>query len=161
VSDPLKHPQQRTRGSALLFIAARRARVCRLFRSRQALEPMIGYLHGLAVVSEPVASGPLTPVEELLEQYRRYLLVERALTVGTAGVYVEAIRPFVASFEGAERVELERVTAADVSAFVLQAKTGDAGANRTYCGQQMSDLLASTGALAGLAEGRPITGTSC
>lgn len=42
-----------------------------------------------------------------------------------------------------------------------EAKAGDAGDNRTYCGQQMSDLLASTGAPAGLAEGRSITGNGC
>jgi integrase/recombinase XerD len=56
---------------------------------------------------------------ELLAEYRRYLLVERALTSGTARVNVAAIRPFVAARAGAERAELERVTAADVSAFVL------------------------------------------
>jgi hypothetical protein len=42
-----------------------------------------------------------------------------------------------------------------------QAKSGDAGANRTYCGQQMSDLLAATGAPAGLSEGRALTGNAC
>jgi hypothetical protein len=42
-----------------------------------------------------------------------------------------------------------------------QATSGDAGANRTYCGQQMSNLLATTGAPAGLTEGRPIVGSSC
>jgi len=42
-----------------------------------------------------------------------------------------------------------------------QAQSGDAGDNRTYCGQQMSDLLAQTGAPAGLAEGRPVTGNGC
>ena len=42
-----------------------------------------------------------------------------------------------------------------------QAQRGDAGDNRTYCGQQMSDLLAATGAPAGLPEGRPVTGDHC
>lgn len=42
-----------------------------------------------------------------------------------------------------------------------QATSGDVGDNRTYCGQQMSDLLVSTGAPAGLAEGRPVTGNAC
>ncbi len=100
------------------FIAARRARVDRLFRSRQALEPMLGYLRGLGVAPAPVAV-PLTPVEELVERYSRYLLVERTLTIETARVYVEAIRPFLASFEQANGLALQRVTAADVSAFVL------------------------------------------
>jgi hypothetical protein len=39
--------------------------------------------------------------------------------------------------------------------------SGDAGNNRTYCGQQMSNLLASTGAPAGLTEGKPVSGSSC
>jgi integrase/recombinase XerD len=101
------------------FMAARRATGCRLFRSRRALEPMLVYLRGLGVAPAPAAAGPVGPVEELLARYRRYLLVERALTTGTGRVYVEAIRPFVAARAGAERVELETVTAADVSAFVL------------------------------------------
>jgi murein DD-endopeptidase MepM/ murein hydrolase activator NlpD len=42
-----------------------------------------------------------------------------------------------------------------------QATVGDAGANRTYCGEQMSNLLVATGAPAGLTEGRPIVGSSC
>ncbi len=52
--------------------------------------------------------------------------------------------------------------AASPEAIVLgQQGTGDPGSNRTFCGQQMSDLLASTGAPAGLTEGRPVTGSSC
>ncbi len=42
-----------------------------------------------------------------------------------------------------------------------EAQTGDAGNNRTYCGQQMSDLLVSLGAPAGLTEGRPVVGSGC
>ena len=42
-----------------------------------------------------------------------------------------------------------------------QQASGDPGGNRTYCGQQMSDLLASTGAPAGLTEGKPVVGTHC
>jgi len=100
------------------FVAARRARVQRLFRSRHALEPIISYLGsvGVAPVPAPVA---LSAVEELLARYRRYLLVERVLTVESARVYLTAIRPFVERFAVGDRVELERATGADVSAFVL------------------------------------------
>ena len=100
------------------FIAARRARVERLFRSRQALDPIIAYLHSLSVLPLP-APVALSAVEELLERYRRYLLVERVLTVESARVYVMAIRPFVERFAVDDRVELRGVMAADVSAFVL------------------------------------------
>jgi len=62
----------------------------------KALVPLLGYLSPLGVlpVEEPVALGP---VEELLASYRRYLLVERGLTVGTARGYVDNVRPFVAT----------------------------------------------------------------
>ena len=101
------------------FLAARRARGVRLFRSRLALEPVIGYLRELGVAPVRVAAGPVTPAEALIERYRRYLLVERALTPGTAKVYVGGIRRFVERFEGPESLEFGRLTAAEVSAFIL------------------------------------------
>lgn len=100
------------------FVAARRARVRRLFRSRRALDPLITYLTLSEVLAASVAA-PAGPVTEMVERYRRYLPVERGLTPGTAHVYVEAVRPPVASFATDARVELERITAADVSMFVL------------------------------------------
>jgi hypothetical protein len=42
-----------------------------------------------------------------------------------------------------------------------QAQTGDAGDNRTYCGQAMSTLIQQAGGPAGLAEGKPAIGTQC
>jgi integrase/recombinase XerD len=101
------------------FLAARRARGVRLFRSRLALEPILGYLRGLGVAPEVVDPGPVGPVELLIERYRRYLLVERTLTSASARLYVRSVRPFVERFERAGRLELERVTSAQVSAFVL------------------------------------------
>jgi hypothetical protein len=51
--------------------------------------------------------------------------------------------------------------APNAAALGQQATSGDAGDNRTYCGRQMSDLLAGTGAPAGMAEGRAVTGDHC
>jgi hypothetical protein len=51
--------------------------------------------------------------------------------------------------------------APEAAALGQQATSGDAGGNRTYCGQQMSNLLAATGAPAGLAGARPVTGARC
>ena len=42
-----------------------------------------------------------------------------------------------------------------------EAKAGDAGDNRTYCGQAMSSLVQQAGGPGGLAEGRPVVGTQC
>jgi integrase/recombinase XerD len=70
------------------FIAARRARVRRLFRSRRALDPLMSYLT-LSEVLAPSVAEPAGPVEEIIGRYRRYLLLERGLTQGTAHVYVD------------------------------------------------------------------------
>jgi hypothetical protein len=42
-----------------------------------------------------------------------------------------------------------------------QAQAGDAGANRTYCGQAMGNLIQQAGGPPGLTEGRSVVGTSC
>ena len=42
-----------------------------------------------------------------------------------------------------------------------QAQTGDAGNNRTYCGQAMSNLIQQAGGPPGLIEGKAIVGTRC
>jgi integrase/recombinase XerD len=100
------------------FIAARRARVRRLFRSRRALDPLMGHLMTLGVLVPSVAALA-SPADAIVESYRRYLLLERGLTTGTARVYVTAVRPFLAGFAADERVAFDRMTAAEVSAFVL------------------------------------------
>ncbi len=130
-----------TEVEAQRFIAARRARVERLFRSRRALEPMIEYLRSLGAAPAPTCV-PLSPADELVERYRRYLLVERALTTGTATVYVTAIRPFIASFESDGRLEIERCTAADVSAFVLAEVRRRSGTSIRSVATALRSLLA-------------------
>jgi site-specific recombinase XerD len=69
----------------------------------------------------------LTPVEELLARYHRYLIVERGLGGPTAHGYLDAVRPFLAGRTGQEGgLELAGLTAADVTAFVLAACPGRA-----------------------------------
>ena len=60
------------------------------------MAPLLGYLRGRGVV--PAAEQvPLTAAGDLLEQFRRYLTVERGLTAGTVRGYVDIVRPFVES----------------------------------------------------------------
>jgi hypothetical protein len=47
------------------------------------------------------------------------------------------------------------------AALSQQAQTGDAGDNRTYCGQAMSNLIQQAGGPPGLTEGRPLVGSQC
>jgi integrase/recombinase XerD len=81
--------------------------------------PLLGYLRGLGVV--PAAERPVVTVAgELLERYRRYLVVERGLTVETARGYGDIVRAFVESRVGAAgRLELWELQAADVLGFLL------------------------------------------
>lgn len=136
------------------FIAVRRARVERLFVSRRALEPVIGYLRGLGVVSAPTVVA-LSPVEGIVQRYRRYLLVERALAVESAGVYVRAIRPFLASFEGVGRVELERVaTSVGMSDMLLSVRDRWPSRSSSTSASADADVRVGARGLAALAIGR-------
>ena len=50
---------------------------------------------------------------------------------------------------------------ADAAVLGQQAQTGNPGVNLTWCGNNMSELLARLGAPPGLPEGRPVVGSSC
>ncbi len=87
----------------------------------EALGPLLVYLRGLGVVPRQEVLAPVGAVEVALERYRRYLLVERGLSVITARVYVDAVRPFLAgrvSGDGLGLV-LRGLDAGDVTAFVV------------------------------------------
>jgi integrase/recombinase XerD len=89
--------------------------------SMKAMQPILKYLRGLGVVpavSTPPVSGP---VEETLERYRNYLLLERGIVNGTACRYIELALPFLqakASPDGLT-LDLQSLTAADVVAFIV------------------------------------------
>ena len=103
------------------FAAARRAAGLVTWASpRSALLPLV-YLRtlGVAPAAEPVcARGPL---EELLEDYCRFLWVERRLSDHTVlDAYEPAARLFLAGREGPDGLGLKRLGAADVSSFLAR-----------------------------------------
>jgi site-specific recombinase XerD len=89
---------------------------------------------GVAPAPTPVvAQGPL---EELLDDYRRYLRAERALSDHTVlDAYVPAARLFLAGWESPDGLELERLSAADVSVFLAREcpKRSVSGARDLVC----------------------------
>ena len=104
------------------FLAARRAAGYANHRTAKSLAPLLGYLRAAGAAPPPPAPAVAsTPLEALLERYRRYLLAERGLSAGTVRGYVQVVRPFLVGRAGAEGVDLERLTASDVSAYVVAA----------------------------------------
>jgi site-specific recombinase XerD len=101
------------------FLDARRAEGYTLWLSPKAMVPMLGYLRGIGVVATPVPAGPSTPAEKLIEAYRAYLVQERGLAAGTVADYLHVARLFLATRPTDGGLGLERLTAAEVSAFVL------------------------------------------
>jgi integrase/recombinase XerD len=113
-------------GSAIeRYLAQRRAAGYVEYRSLKALQPLLAYLAPLGVLPIPQEVPP-DPVEELLGRYRAWLLLERGVTPGTARGYLDCVRPFVATRASGDALEFARVTAADVTAFVLAACPGRA-----------------------------------
>jgi integrase/recombinase XerD len=101
------------------FLAARRAAGYTRFRSVDALVPLLSYLRGLGAAPRAPVVVAVGPVEVLLERYRRYLLVERGLAGETIRGYVKMVRPFLAGRVGCGGLDLEHLSAGDVSAFLV------------------------------------------
>jgi integrase/recombinase XerD len=106
------------------FLAARRAAGYVLYLSPKALVPLLTYLRSSGVIPPAPAAAPASPVEALLDRYRRYLVTERGLTPATARGYADSVRPFLAGREKAGVLDLAGLTAAEVTRFVVQACPG-------------------------------------
>jgi site-specific recombinase XerD len=108
------------------FLATRRAAGHRRYASAKAIRPPLEYLRGMGVVPIAPVVEPDGPIDRLLAQYRRYLVVERSLAQTTASGYLAAVRPFLASRATPDGLALEGLTVADVTAFVVARCPGQA-----------------------------------
>jgi integrase/recombinase XerD len=102
------------------FLAARRAAGYARLLSPKALSPLLGYLRRLGAAPEATAPAPAGPVEELLARYRRYLVTERGTGAATAADYAAKTRSFLAVRQTASVLDLAGLTAADVTAFIVE-----------------------------------------
>jgi integrase/recombinase XerD len=100
------------------FLVARRAAGYRLREKGESLIPLLVHLRGLGLVA-PGLVAQRTPVERVLECFREYLLGERGLTPAAARGYVDLVRPFVAGRVGELGVDPQRVTAGEVTSFMV------------------------------------------
>ena len=90
-----------TEEQAERFLAARRAVGRVTWVASQSLGLPLGYLRELGVVPTPMPVVVQGPLEELLVDYRRYLLIERRLCEHTVlDAYEPAARLFLVGREG-------------------------------------------------------------
>lgn len=105
------------------FCEARRGAGYTAFLTPRTLVHLLGYLRALGVVEpagSPVADGP---VDELLEQFRVHLAIERGLVEDAVAGYSHAITPFVRHVCGPGGIGLERLDGPAVIAFVVDHVT--------------------------------------
>ena len=103
------------------FAAGRRAAGLVSWASPQSVMLPLGYLRTLGVAPMPAPVLAQGPLEELLEDYRRYLSVERGLSAHTVlDAYGPAARVFLAGSDGPDGLGLERLRAADVTSFLAR-----------------------------------------
>jgi integrase/recombinase XerD len=99
------------------FLAARRRAGHREHITPKALAPLLGYLRSLGVAPEPEPAAPQTMAEQLLADYRGWLLAERGLRPEVVRGYVDSVAPFVTAHAGGG-AGLEKLAAGDVIAFM-------------------------------------------
>ena len=106
-------------GCARRFLRFRKAQGHRHPASMAGMAPLLDYLGraGAAPAAEPQAAGPM---DALISQYRRYLLQERGLSPqSSAPHYAGVARRFVVHVPAGTPGELEALTAAAVTGFIL------------------------------------------
>ena len=103
------------------FAAERRAAGLVSWASPQSVTLPLGYLCTLGVAPVPPPALAQSPLEELLEDYGRYLSVERGLCGHTVlDAYGPAARLFMAGQERLDGLGLEGLSAADVTSFLAR-----------------------------------------
>ena len=118
------------------FVAARRAAGRVTWVTPQSVMLPLVYLRELGVAPMPMLEVVEGPLEELLADYYRYLLVERGLSQHTVvDAYGPVARLFLTEREGPDGCELERLCAEDVSVFLAREcpKRSVTGARDLVC----------------------------
>jgi hypothetical protein len=102
------------------FVAARRAAGYRTWVSSLSMRLPLAFLREIGVAPASMPTAPAGEVERLLSVYRQYLVRERGLAESTIYQYGHIARLFLEEREHAGGLQLERLSAADVSGFLAR-----------------------------------------
>ena len=102
------------------FACARRAAGYRSWVSPAGMRVPLAFLRECGVVATEGSAAPDGPVEEVLDGYRCWMLYERGVRQRTVVRYEPDARLFLSGRVGPDGVDLERLTAADVSLFLAR-----------------------------------------
>ena len=103
------------------FLACRRAGGDRRVASLGELRQLVSYLRELAVMMPEDLPRELTPLEELIADYREWLVIERGLAPATVHRYEKLARRFLGERVAAEDERgVKNLTGAEVSAFLVR-----------------------------------------
>jgi integrase/recombinase XerD len=109
-----------TDARAAEFASSRREAGLVTWTTPQSVALPLAYLREIGVMLTAAATVARGPLEELMADYGRYLRVERRLAEHTVcDAYLPAARLFVAGREDLDGLGLERLSAADVSMFLV------------------------------------------
>ena len=113
-------PQELTPQRVEQFLRARRRAGYTAWLSERGLAPLLGHLRRIQILPAPCPPVAHTALDRLLERYDNYLLHERGLVTTTVRSRQVVARRFLSACLPCDRLELDRLTAADVTRFVLQ-----------------------------------------
>jgi site-specific recombinase XerD len=102
------------------YLADRRAEGHTHRVTLRGFTPLLGYLRELGLAPVAVESVPNGPLAELIERYRRYLVLERGLVPATVRYYLAGARVFLADWVDTSGSRLSEIGAAQVTAFVVE-----------------------------------------
>jgi integrase/recombinase XerD len=121
------------------FLGARRREGYHHGLSMRALMPLMAYLVDVGAAPRPAVTEPVAALGVVVEEYRRYLLGERALTPAVVGKYTWLARRFLsATVHGGEVGEL---SASSVIDYVVRECRGRPGGSATLLVTGLRSLL--------------------
>ncbi|MBV9315615.1 MAG: tyrosine-type recombinase/integrase [Pseudonocardia sp.] len=102
------------------FLRVRRDAGHRAGLTGRAVAPLLGYLRGLGVLTQPERRVPETAVEVLLERFRRYLVEERGLAAASVRAYLRYAELFLTELGAPLDAAVAELSAGQVTKFLVR-----------------------------------------